>query len=73
MHAEFSVTALRDTMFKHGIPEIMNTDHGGQFASLKLIEVPNDYETKVSMDEKRHWRDNVFIERFWRTEKRENV
>jgi putative transposase len=73
MHAEFCVTALREAIAKHGIPEIMNTDQGSQFTSLEFIQVLKDHDIKISMDGKGCWRDNVFIERFWRTVKYEEV
>jgi putative transposase len=73
MHAEFCVTALREAMAKHGIPEIMNTDQGSQFTSLEFIQVLKDHDINISMDGKGYWRDNVFIERFWRTVKYEEV
>jgi putative transposase len=34
MHAEFCVSALQEAIAQYGVPEIMNTDQGGQFTSL---------------------------------------
>ena len=73
MHAEFCVAALQEAIAKYGIPEIMNTDQGSQFTSLDFIRVLKEHEIKISMDGKGCWRDNVFIERFWRTVKYEEV
>jgi putative transposase len=73
MQAEFCVTALREAMAKHGIPDIMNADQGSQFTSLEFIQVLKDHDIKISMDGTGCWRDNVFIERFWRAVKYEEV
>jgi putative transposase len=73
MHAEFCVAALQEAIAKYGVPEIMNTDQGSQFTSLDFIRVLKEHEIKISMDGKGCWRDNVFIERFWRTVKYEEV
>ena len=56
-----------------GAPEIFNTDQGSQFTSIEFIKVLADREIKISMDGKGAWRDNVFVERLWRTIKYEEV
>ena len=58
---------------RHGTPEIFNTDQGSQFTSAEFIQVSADREIKISMDGKGAWRDNVFVERLWRTIKYEEV
>ena len=73
MHAEFCVSALQEAIAQYGVPEIMNTDQGGQFTSLEFIDVLKEHDIAISMDGKGCWRDNVFIERFWRTVKYEEV
>jgi putative transposase len=73
MHAEFCVSALQDAIAQYGVPEIMNTDQGSQFTSLEFIGVLKAHGIAISMDGKGCWRDNVFIERFWRTVKYEEV
>ena len=60
-------------MDRHGAPEIFNTDQGSQFTSTEFIKVLADREIKISMDGKGAWRDNVFVERLWRTIKYEEV
>ncbi|MCD9834223.1 integrase core domain-containing protein, partial [Bradyrhizobium diazoefficiens] len=54
-------------------PEIFNTDQGSQFTSLEFTDVLLDAKIAISMDGKGAWRDNVFVERLWRTVKYEEV
>jgi putative transposase len=63
--------ALNEAIARYGTPEIMNTDQGSQFTSIDFIKALKD--AKISMDGKGAWRDNVFIERLWRTIKYEEV
>ena len=56
-----------------GRPEIFNTDQGGQFTGATSRRVLKDAEIAISMDGKGAWRDNVFVERLWRTVKYEEV
>ena len=67
------IKALQDAMRRHGKPEIMNTDQGSQFTSIDFIKTLKDAEIQISMDGKGAWRDNVFVERLWRTIKYEEV
>ena len=60
-------------MTRHGAPEIFNTDQGSQFTSIEFTKVLADRKIKISMDGKGAWRDNVFVERLWRTIKYEEV
>lgn len=73
LETEFCIEALNEAMVRHGKPEIMNTDQGSQFTSIEFIKVLKDAKIKISMDGKGAWRDNVFIERLWRTIKYEEV
>jgi putative transposase len=57
----------------HGMPEIINSDQGCQFTSNAWIDMLTINNIKVSMDGKGRWADNVYIERFWRSIKYENV
>ena len=59
--------AVEAALARHGTPEIFNTDQGSQFTSTDVIKVLAAREIKISMDGKRAWRDNVFVERRWRT------
>jgi putative transposase len=73
MQAEFCVSALQEAIAKYGVPEIVNTDQRIQFTSLEFISVLKAHGIAISMDGKGCWRDNVFIERFWKTMKCEEV
>ena len=71
--ADPCIKALEEAMLKYGTPEIMNTDQGSQFTSSAFIGVLEQNKIQISMDGKGCWRDNVFIERLWRTVKYEEV
>jgi len=66
--------ALEAALAKAGCaPEILNSDQGCQYTSLAWQERLEEEGIKISMDGKRRWIDNVFIERFWRSLKYEEV
>ena len=73
MEAEFCVETLEDALAKHGNPGIFNSDQGSQFTGTAFTGVLIDNEIKISMDGRGAWRDNVFVERLWRTVKYEEV
>jgi putative transposase len=73
MEADFCVAALEEALAKHGRPEIFNTDQGSQFTGGAFTGVLAKHEIKISMDGKGAWRDNVFVERLWRSVKYEEV
>ncbi len=73
MEAEFCVEVLEDALAKHGRPEIFNSDQGSQFSGTAFTGVLIKNEIAISMDGKGAWRDNVFVERFWRSIKYEEV
>jgi len=73
MEVEFCLAAVRDAMARHGKPEIFNTDQGSQFTSDAFTGLLADNGVKISMDGKGAWRDNVFVERLWRSVKYEEV
>jgi putative transposase len=73
MEAAFCVEALEEALAKHGKPEIFNTDQGSQFTSLDFTSVLLEAKVMISMDGKGAWRDNVFVERLWRSVKYEEV
>jgi len=73
MEAEFCVEALKEALAKHGRPEIFNTDQGSQFTGNDFTSVLLDAKIAISMDGKGAWRDNVFVERLWRSVKYEEV
>jgi len=69
----FCVTALTEALNRYGTPEIFNTDQGAQFTSEVFTSVLEQHGVRISMDGKGRWIDNVFIERFWRSLKYEEV
>jgi putative transposase len=73
LSADFCVEALEEALGRHGRPEIFNSDQGSQFTSLEFTQVLKDAEIAISMDGKGAWRDNVFVERLWRSVKYEEV
>jgi putative transposase len=73
MEADFCVEALEEALAKHGKPEIFNTDQGSQFSGAAFTGVLIKNDIAISMDGKGAWRDNVFVERFWRSVKYEEV
>ena len=73
MDADFCVAALEEAIACFGKPEIFNTDQGSQFTGTAFTEVLLRNEIKISMDGKGAWRDNVFVERLWRSVKYEEV
>ncbi len=73
MDTSFCLDALEEAVAKYGKPEIMNTDQGSQFTSQAFTQYLKENEIRISMDGKGAWRDNVFIERLWRTVKYEHV
>jgi putative transposase len=73
MEASFCVDAVEEALAKYGCPRIFNTDQGSQFTSTEFTSVLIKNHVAISMDGKGAWRDNVFVERFWRTVKYEEV
>ena len=73
MEAGFCVEALEEALAKHGKPEIFNSDQGSQFTSEAFTGVLSKHDIKISMDGKGSWRDNVFVERLWKSLKYEEV
>ena len=73
MEAAFCVAALEDALARHGKPDIFNTDQGSQFTGAAFTGVLANNDIAISMDGKGAWRDNVFVERLWRSVKYEEV
>jgi putative transposase len=73
LEADFCVEALEEALARHGKPEVFNTDRGSQFTSEPFTGLLLNNEIAISMDGKGAWRDNVFVERLWRTIKYEEV
>ena len=73
MEVEFCLEAVEEALARHGRPEIFNTDQGSQFTSADFTGLLLDSAITISMDGKGAWRDNVFVERLWRSVKYEEV
>ena len=73
MEAAFCVETLQDALAHHGKPDIFNTDQGSQFTGQAFTSALADNGIAISMDGKGAWRDNVFVERLWRSVKYEEV
>ena len=73
MEADFCIEALEEALVKHGRPEIFNTDQGSQFTSEAFTAKLTENKIAISMDGKGAWRDNVFVERIWKSVKYEEV
>jgi putative transposase len=73
MAADFCVEALEEALAKFDAPQIFNTDQGAQFTCSEFISVLKTHDIRISMDGKGRWRDNVFVERLWRSVKYEEV
>jgi len=68
-----AVDVLSEAFHHHGTPEIINTDQGSQFTAEEFVKAVKKRGCKFSMDGKGAWRDNVFIERLWKSVKYERV
>lgn len=73
MDVGFCIEAVEEAMTRHGKPEIFNTDQGSQFTSRAFTTMLLGAGIAISMDGKGAWRDNVFVERLWRSLKHEEV
>jgi putative transposase len=73
MEVEFCLEAVEEALARHGRPEIFNTDQGSQFTGQDFTGLLLDNAIAISMDGKGAWRDNVFVERLWRSVKYEEV
>jgi putative transposase len=73
MDVSFCIDALEEALTRHGKPEIFNSDQGCQFTSQELTEILLEKSILISMDGKGRAIDNVFIERFWKSLKYEEV
>jgi putative transposase len=70
---DFCLDAVREAITQYGRPEIFNTDQGCQFTSLEFTGLLKDQGIQISMDGRGCWRDNVLVERLWRSLKYEDV
>jgi putative transposase len=73
MEVDFCLDAVDEALARHGRPEIFNTDQGSQFTSAAFTGLLSDNAIRISMDGRGSWRDNVLVERLWRSVKYEEV
>ena len=64
---------MQEAFARYGTPEIVNTDQGSQFTAEEFTDVVLAKGCKLSMDGRGAWRDNVFVDRVWRSVKYERV
>jgi putative transposase len=72
LDADFCMEALEEAL-KKGKPDVFNTDQGSQFTGKTFTGLLEKHGIQISMDGKGSYRDNLFIERLWRTVKYEEV
>lgn len=73
MDVHFCLEALEEALCLHPAPKILNTDQGSQFSSHAFTTYLKERGITLSMDGKGAWRDNVFVERLWRSVKYEDI
>ncbi|HME56944.1 MAG TPA: IS3 family transposase [Terracidiphilus sp.] len=73
MDVDFCLEAVEEALTRYGRPKIFNTDQGSQFTSAAFTGLLVEHGIAVSMDGRGAWRDNVFVERLWRSVKYEEV
>jgi putative transposase len=73
MAVDFCLEAVEEAIARHGTPDIFNTDQGSQFTGAAFTGTLTSNGITISMDGKGAWRDNVFVERLWRSVKYEEV
>ena len=73
LEVEFCLEAVEEALGRYGKPEIFNTDQGSQFTSADFTGLLLKSGVAISMDGRGAWRDNVFVERLWRSVKYEEV
>ena len=71
--ADFCLEAVAAAIRDYGTPEILNTDQGSQFTCSDFVDLVQTHGIQLSMDGKGSWRDNVFVERLWKSVKHEEV
>ena len=73
LETDFCIEALEEALTRFGAPEIFNTDQGSQFTSMAFTSILHREKVAISIDGRGAWRDNVFVERLWRSVKYEEV
>ena len=73
LEACHAVDVLQEAFNRHGTPAIVNTDQGSQFTAAEFVKAVEDRGCRLSMDGRGAWRDNVIVERLWKSVKYERV
>jgi putative transposase len=73
METDFCIDAVEEALARHGAPDMFNTDQGSQFTSAAFTGLLARNAMAISMDGRGAWRDNVFVERLWRSVKYEEI
>jgi putative transposase len=73
LEAVHAKDVIEQAFKRYGVPEIVNTDQGSQFTAVEFTNAVLGKGCQLSMDGRGAWRDNVFMERVWRTLKYEHV
>jgi putative transposase len=73
LEASHAVDVLEQALNKYGTPDIINTDQGSQFTAQCFVDLVKSRGCQLSMDGRGSWRDNVFVERLWKSIKYEEV
>ena len=73
LEACHAIDVLHEAFTRHGTPEMVNTDQGSQFTAQAFVHAVKDRGCHLSMDGRGAWRDNVFVERLWKSVKYEQV
>jgi putative transposase len=73
LEACHAVDVLQEAFNRHGTPEIVNTDQGGQFTANEFVKTIEDRGCRLSMDGRGAWRDKVIVEQLWKSLKYERV
>ena len=73
MTVDFCLDALEAAIRDYGLPEILNTDQGSQFTGTAFVGLVQQHGIRLSMDGRGAWRDNLFVERLWKSVKYEEV
>ena len=73
LETAFCVDALEEALQRQGTPQLFNTDQGSQFTSEAFTGLLKQHGIRISMDGKGSWRDNVFVERLWKSVQYEEV
>ena len=73
LEARHAREIIEQAFARYGVPQIVNTDQGSQFTAEEFTQAVLSKGCKLSMDGRGAWRDNVFVERLWRSVKYERV